>query len=64
MTLPVNRFKPLCDTRAFLLLLRDDAELPEHVRQRAHAVLKHRPSERELRTLAEPALISTRVSRG
>ena len=63
MTLPVNRYNALCNTRAFLLALRDDAALPEHVRQRALSLLKHWPDDGELRRLAElaPELLSARL---
>ena len=63
MTLPVNRYNALCNTRAFLLALRDDEALQEHVRQRALSLLKHLPTESELQRLAElaPEMLSARL---
>jgi len=54
MTLPVNRFNSLRDARAFLLSLSDESP-SERVRQRALSLLKHYPSEDELRLLADRA---------
>ena len=63
MTLPVNRYSALLEARALLLSLSGEHELPERVRQHALSVLKHYPTEAELRRLAElaPEVLSARL---
>lgn len=53
MTLPVNRYAALLDTRLFLVELAHTSSQPREVRDRAASLLKHYPSEREVRALAD-----------
>ena len=58
MTLPDERYRSVTRTRDFLLDLCTPAaspRVPSHIRDRARALLKHFPTDRDLDTVAEEA---------
>ena len=58
MTLPDERYRSVTRTRDFLLDICTPAaspRVPSHIRDRARALLKHFPTDRDLDTVAEEA---------
>ena len=61
MTMPHERTRAVVHTRQFLIELTRDKTLPEHVRDGAHHMLRHYPSDYEVLSVgkAEERFAST-----
>lgn len=65
MTIPIERFNSVIQTRAFLVSLMDPEKtpsIPEELRWQARSLLKHYPTRYDMEQAAEkvPAVFSTR----